>query len=100
MELKELALAFMNSVLDENEMSNLFRYTTSRTIFFSIDEKKEVPMEECLTKIKPYLEKEPAIYMSPVCVKFVYTKKAQEQLHVYFEAKGGRFTRLEYSIKK
>lgn len=100
MELKELAVAFMKSVLNENEITKLYRYTTTRTIFFSIDEKKEVSMEECITRIKPYLEKEPKIYTSSVCVKFVYIKQEQEELHVYFEAKGGCFTRLEYSIKK
>lgn len=100
MELKELAVAFMKSVLDENEITKLYRYTTNRTIFFSIDEKKEVSMEECIKKMKPYLAKELMIYTSPVCVKFVYPKQGQEELHVYFESKSGRFTRLEYSIKK
>lgn len=48
MELKELAVAFMKSVLNENEITKLYRYTTTRTIFFSIDEKKKFRWKNAL----------------------------------------------------
>lgn len=100
METKELAIAYINDVKGQKKIEDLYRYTTKDTIFFSIDEKKNVTMEEWMKQMMPFiLKEEPTIFVSPVCVKFVY-RVNQQELHLYFEAKRNRLLRIEYAITK
>ena len=78
---KEYAESFIEAI--KNKEENLYRFFTKRTIITSLNEKKNLTLDEFLIFIKENLQKEDFIikrtFESAVCIKFeIYTTKLIE----------------------
>ena len=78
---KEYAESFIEAI--KNKEENLYRFFTKRTIITSLNEQKNLTLDEFLIFIKENLQKEDFIikrtFESAVCIKFeIYTTKLIE----------------------
>ena len=97
---KEYAESFIEAI--KNKEENLYRFFTKRTIITSLNEKKNLTLDEFLIFIKENLQKEDFIikrtFESAVCIKFeIYTTKLIE---LFIEIKDRRFSLVEYKVNE
>ena len=97
---KEYAESFIEAI--KNKEENLYRFFTKRTIITSLNEQKNLTLDEFLIFIKENLQKEDFIikrtFESAVCIKFeIYTTKLIE---LFIEIKDRRFSIVEFKVNK
>ena len=97
---KEYAESFIEAI--KNKEENLYRFFTKRTIITSLNEQKNLTLDEFLVFIKENLQKEDFIikrtFESAVCIKFeIYTTKLIE---LFIEIKDRRFSLVEYKVNE
>ena len=97
---KEYAESFIEAI--KNKEENLYRFFTKRTIITSLNEHKNLTLDEFLIFIKENLQKEDFIikrtFESAVCIKFeIYTTKLIE---LFIEIKDRRFSLVEYKVNE
>ena len=97
---KEYAESFIEAI--KNKEENLYRFFTKRTIITSLNEQKNLTLDEFLIFIKENLQKEDFIikrtFESAVCIKFeIYTTKLIELI---IEIKDRRFSIVEYKVNE
>ena len=97
---KEYAESFIEAI--KNKEENLYRFFTKRTIITSLNEQKNLTLDEFLIFIKENLQKEDFIvkrtFESAVCIKFeIYTTKLIE---LFIEIKDRRFSLVEYKVNE
>ena len=97
---KEYAESFIEAI--KNKEENLYRFFTKRTIITSLNEKKNLTLDEFLIFIKENLQKEDFIikrtFESAVCIKFeIYTTKLIE---LFIEIKDRRFSIVEFKVNE
>ena len=97
---KEYAESFIEAI--KNKEENLYRFFTKRTIITSLNEQKNLTLDEFLIFIKENLQKEDFIikrtFESVVCIKFeIYTTKLIE---LFIEQKDRRFSLVEYKVNE
>ena len=97
---KEYAESFIEAI--KNKEENLYRFFTKRTIITSLNEQKNLTLDEFLIFIKENLQKEDFIikrtFESAVCIKFeIYTTKLIE---LFIEQKDRRFSLVEYKVNE
>lgn len=97
---KEYAESFIEAI--KNKEENLYRFFTKRTIITSLNEQKNLTLDEFLVFIKENLQKEDFIikrtFESAVCIKFeIYTTKLIE---LFIEIKDRRFSIVEYKVNE
>ena len=97
---KEYAESFIEAI--KNKEENLYRFFTKRTIIPSLNEQKNLTLDEFLIFIKENLQKEDFIikrtFESAVCIKFeIYTTKLIE---LFIEIKDRRFSLVEYKVNE
>ena len=97
---KEYAESFIEAI--KNKEENLYRFFTKRTIITSLNEQKNLTLDEFLIFIKENLQKEDFIvkrtFESAVCIKFeIYTTKLIE---LFIEIKDRRFSIVEYKVNE
>ena len=97
---KEYAESFIEAI--KNKEENLYRFFTKRTIITSLNEQKNLTLDEFLIFIKENLQKEDFIikrtFESAVCIKFeIYTTKLIE---LFIEIKDRRFSIVEFSVNE
>ena len=97
---KEYAESFIEAI--KNKEENLYRFFTKRTIISSLNEQKNLTLDEFLIFIKENLQKEDFIvkrtFESAVCIKFeIYTTKLIE---LFIEIKDRRFSLVEYKVNE
>ena len=97
---KEYAESFIEAI--KNKEENLYRFFTKRTIITSLNEKKNLTLDEFLIFIKENLQKEDFIikrtFESAVCIKFeIYTTKLIE---LFIEIKARRFSIVEFKVNE
>ena len=95
---KEYPESFIEAI--KNKEENLYRFFTKRTIITSLNEQKNLTLDEFLIFIKENLQKEDFIikrtFESAVCIKFeIYTTKLIE---LFIEIKDRRFSLVEYKV--
>ena len=95
---KEYAESFIEAI--KNKEENLYRFFTKRTIITSLNEQKNLTLDEFLIFIKENLQKEDFIikrtFESAVCIKFeIYTTKLIE---LFIEIKDRRFSIVEFKV--
>ena len=97
---KEYAESFIEAI--KNKEENLYRFFTKRTIITSLNEQKNLTLDEFLIFIKENLQKEDFIikrtFESSVCIKFeIYTTKLIE---LFIEIKDRRFSIVEFKVNE
>lgn len=97
---KEYAESFIEAI--KNKEENLYRFFTKRTIITSLNEQKNLTLDEFLIFIKENLQKEDFIikrtFESAVCIKFeIYTTKLIE---LFIEIKDRRFIIVEFKVNE
>lgn len=97
---KEYAESFIKAI--KNKEENLYRFFTKRTIITSLNEQKNLTLDEFLIFIKENLQKEDFIikrtFESAVCIKFeIYTTKLIE---LFIEIKDRRFSIVEFKVNE
>ena len=97
---KEYAESFIEAI--KNKEENLYRFFTKRTIITSLNEQKNLTLDEFLIFIKENLQKEDFIikrtFESAVCIKFeIYTTKLIE---LFIEIKDRRFSIVEFKVNE
>lgn len=97
---KVYAESFIEAI--KNKEENLYRFFTKRTIITSLNEQKNLTLDEFLIFIKENLQKEDFIikrtFESAVCIKFeIYTTKLIE---LFIEIKDRRFSLVEYKVNE
>ena len=97
---KEYAESFIEAI--KNKEENLYRFFTTRTIITSLNEQKNLTLDEFLIFIKENLQKEDFIikrtFESAVCIKFeIYTTKLIE---LFIEIKDRRFSIVEFKVNE
>ena len=97
---KEYAESFIEAI--KNKEENLYRFFTKRTIITSLNEQKNLSLDEFLIFIKENLQKEDFIikrtFESAVCIKFeIYTTKLIE---LFIEIKDRRFSIVEFKVNE
>ena len=97
---KEYAESFIEAI--KNKEENLYRFFTKRTIITSLNEQKNLTLDEFLIFIKENLQKDDFIikrtFESAVCIKFeIYTTKLIE---LFIEIKDRRFSLVEYKVNE
>ena len=97
---KEYAESFIEAI--KNKEENLYRFFTKRTIITSLNEQKNLTLDEFLVFIKENLQKEDFIikrtFESAVCIKFeIYTTKLIE---LFIEIKDRRFSIVEFKVNE
>lgn len=97
---KEYAESFIEAI--KNKEENLYRFFTKRTIITSLNEQKNLTLDEFLIFIKENLQKEDFIikrtFESAVCIKFeIYTTKLIE---LFIEIKDRRFSLVEFKVNE
>lgn len=97
---KEYAESFIEAI--KNKEENLYRFFTKRTIITSLNEQKNLTLDEFLIFIKENLQKEDFIikrtFESVVCIKFeIYTTKLIE---LFIEIKDRRFSIVEFKVNE
>ena len=97
---KEYAESFIEAI--KNKEEKLYRVFTKRTIITSLNEQKNLTLDEFLIFIKENLQKEDFIikrtFESAVCIKFeIYTTKLIE---LFIEIKDRRFSIVEFKVNE
>ena len=97
---KEYAESFIEAI--KNKEENLYRFFTKRTIITSLNEQKNLTLDEFLIFIKENMQKEDFIikrtFESAVCIKFeIYTTKLIE---LFIEIKDRRFSIVEFKVNE
>lgn len=97
---KDYAESFIEAI--KNKEENLYRFFTKRTIITSLNEQKNLTLDEFLIFIKENLQKEDFIikrtFESAVCIKFeIYTTKLIE---LFIEIKDRRFSIVEFKVNE
>ena len=97
---KEYAESFIEAI--KNKEENLYRFFTKRTIITSLNEQKNLTLDEFLIFIKENLQKEDFIikrtFEIAVCIKFdIYTTKLIE---LFIEIKDRRFSIVEFKVNE
>ena len=97
---KEYAESFIEAI--KNKEENLYRFFTKRTIITSLNDQKNLTLDEFLIFIKENLQKEDFIikrtFESAVCIKFeIYTTKLIE---LFIEIKDRRFSIVEFKVNE
>lgn len=97
---KEYAESFIEAI--KNKEENLYRFFTKRTIITSLNEQKNLTLDEFLIFIKENLQKEDFIikrtFESAVCIKFeIYATKLIE---LFIEIKDRRFSIVEFKVNE
>ena len=97
---KEYAESFIEAI--KNKEENLYRFFTKRTIITSLNEQKNLTLDEFLIFIKENLQKDDFIikrtFESAVCIKFeIYTTKLIE---LFIEIKDRRFSIVEFKVNE
>ena len=97
---KEYAESFIEAI--KNKEENLYRFFTKRTIITSLNEQKNLTLDEFLVFSKENLQKEDFIikrtFESAVCIKFeIYTTKLIE---LFIEIKDRRFSIVEFKVNE
>ena len=97
---KEYAESFIEAI--KNKEENLYRFFTKRTIITSLNEQKNLTLDEFLIFIKENLQKEDFIikrtFESAVRIKFeIYTTKLIE---LFIEIKDRRFSIVEFKVNE
>ena len=97
---KEYAESFIEAI--KNKEENLYLFFTKRTIITSLNEQKNLTLDEFLIFIKENLQKEDFIikrtFESAVCIKFeIYTTKLIE---LFIEIKDRRFSIVEFKVNE
>ncbi len=95
MSTKEIALSFLKCIWENQNDDKIYHFLTKDTVFYSINEHKDIPLELAITLIEPYKDCEYRILESRVCVKVILYKESQT-ISLYFEnVKRNHLTRLE-----
>ncbi len=92
---KELAKDFIKCLYECQQIEDLYRFTTQKTIFYSLNTHENIDFLSLINIIKQYDFNEYELLESKVCCKFVLKNK-DKKLSLYFEnIKTNRITRLE-----
>ena len=94
MEAKEFVSQWLRAVYENNE-PEIYHALTKRTVFFSIEKKEEVSLEELLKEIHQFQSAKEKMMVSRVCVKICLLQEADE-LQLFFEIEKNRFKRIEF----
>lgn len=97
---KELAIDFIKCVYESQQIEDLYRFTTQKTIFYSLNTHENIDFISLMNVIKKYDFSEYELLESKVCCKLV-VKKEDTKLSLYFEnIKSNRLTRVELYEEK
>ncbi len=96
MEKIELAKNCLNSIFISTKKEDVYPFFTKDTIFYDIDNKKNVSLDEMILKIKVYQEFHVRWLESAVSIK-AFLEKENNVFHIYFDIKHNRITKLEFA---
>lgn len=96
---REYCQNFIESI--KNKDDNLYRFFTQRTIITSLNEQKNISLEEFLLFIKNNLFDQDFVikrtFESAVCVKFEIS--SCKEFELFIEVKDRRFSLVEFLVK-
>ena len=91
---EQFAKEWINAIWNNDEKT-MYHSITKDTLFFAIESKQEVSLQEVLTVIRDFKETSMEIMSSSVCVK-ILLKKENQELHLFFQIARNRLRRVEF----